>query len=107
MWATGGLKVFAGLIPLALVRGSVPRVPRWMLLAATWLAGAILLFYGLVNTTGLVIIELGWRDVPPDMGEQAVRWGAFFWQPLFALGGALFLAAAWQLQRRKRALALD
>jgi hypothetical protein len=46
LWGTIALKVIAGLLALALVRPWGRVIPRWLLLTATWGAGALLVLYG-------------------------------------------------------------
>ncbi len=36
----------------------------------------------------------GLRDTPEVLGEQAARWHLLLWDPVWLLGGVLFLAAA-------------
>lgn len=41
----------------------------------------------------------GARDVPTDVGDAAVLWYVLLWEPLWLLGGLLFLAATRQAAR--------
>jgi hypothetical protein len=44
-------------------------------------------------------MELGARDVPTDIGDTAMLWYVLLWEPLWLLGGLLFLAATRQAAR--------
>ena len=44
-------------------------------------------------------MAVGARDVPTDVGDAAVLWYVLLWEPLWLLGGLLFLAATRQAAR--------
>jgi hypothetical protein len=93
LWATGGLKVVAGLVALALVRPwgrrLPPRLVRW---AASATAG-LLLLYGTLGWVQAILWETGVHDIPSEVGAIAARWKLIFWEPFWMLGGLLFLLA--------------
>jgi hypothetical protein len=97
---TGVLKVLAGLLALALVQRWGAFIPRRLLLVATWGAAAVLLLYGGASLVqhGLMLADV--VSTPEVLGERAVRWHFFLWDPVWLLGGALFAAAAWYYQRQ-------
>ena len=39
-------------------------------------------------------MALGALDIPADVGRAAVAWYIFLWEPIWLLGGLLFLATA-------------
>jgi Protein of unknown function (DUF3995) len=100
VWATAGLKALAGLLALALVRPWGRSLPRWVLVAATWSAGLLLTLYGGASLVDHGLMVAGLRPTPALLGEQAARWHLALWDPVWLLGGVLFLAAARQHRRR-------
>ena len=100
VWATAGLKALAGMLALALVRPWGRLLPQRMLIAAAWAAGLLLTLYGGANMVDHGRMVAGLRDTPAVLGEQAARWHLLWWDPVWLLGGVLFLAAA-QHHRRE------
>jgi hypothetical protein len=94
VWATAGLKALAGILALALVRPWGRSFPRRVLIAATGAAGLLLTVYGGANLVDHGRMVAGLRDTPAVLGEQAARWHFLLWDPVWLLGGVLFLAAA-------------
>lgn len=88
--ATAALKALAGLLALALVRPWGERLPRQLLLAAAWLAGALLTLYGVANLIDHGRMVAGLRAIPPVLGERAARWHLLFWDPVWLLGVSSF-----------------
>ncbi len=99
LWATGILKVLAGLIALALVRRWDGRSSRRMLLVAAWMTAGFLLLYGGLGWIQTLLWEIGVQDIPVSVGARAARWKLTFWDPFWILGGGLFLLAVRQFQR--------
>ncbi len=99
VWVTGGLKVLAGLLALALARPDRWRLPRRLLLVAGWGTGALFVLYGGLGVVTGVLSELG-VTTPND--PEALRWYLFLWDPVWLLGGALFVAAACRYTRATR-----
>lgn len=99
VWGTAGLKALAGLVALALVRPWGRRFPRRSLVAAAWIAGVLLTLYGGANLIDHGLMVAGVRHTPEVLGERAARWHLLLWDPVWLLGGILFLAAARQSQR--------
>ena len=102
VWGTAGAKALAGLLALALVRPWGRAFPRRALLVAAWSASALLALYGAANLVDHGRMVAGLRDTPEVLGERAARWHLLLWDPVWLLGGVLFLAAAWQYQRGAR-----
>lgn len=94
VWATAGLKALAGMLALTLVRPCGRLLPLRVLIRATWAAGLVLTFYGGANLVDHGRMVAGLRDTPEVLGEQAARWHLLLWDPVWLLGGVLFLAAA-------------
>ena len=96
LWGVAILCIVAGLIALANVRPWGRSIPRRALLAATWVACAILMarafFYPGFLFSGLRV--LGVMSTRPSADPAWFRWDLVLWSPWFLLGGALFGAAA-------------
>lgn len=90
LWLTVVLKIAAGVLALALAPGWGQRVPRRLLLAAGWATGVLLTLYGLMGFVAALLAELGVTE-PDD--PTTVRWYLLLWEPIWILGGLLFLAA--------------
>lgn len=103
-WVTGGLKVLAGLLALALVQRWGRVFPQWLLRVAAWGAGLLFLGYGVIN----VLQHAGMLADPTRIGEllgsvEAVRWHLALWDPFWVIGGMLFCAAAYLAGRNRQA----
>lgn len=93
LWATAVLKLVAAGLALALAHD--PRwVPRWMLLLAGWGAAGLLSLYGLANLAQHLLIVGGVIAVPAGLGEAALPWHLWLWDPVWISGGVLFTLAA-------------
>jgi hypothetical protein len=73
--------------------------PQRLLIAEVWAAGLLLTLYGVANLVDHGRMVAGLRNTPAVLGEQAARWHLLLWDPVWLLGGVLFLAAA-QYHRR-------
>ena len=94
LWITGAMKVFAGLVALALVRKWGRFFPGWMLLTLAWGAGTLLVWHGALFVGAGSLMLGGFMPDPPSSGLWVVvRWYTFLWGPWFVLGGVLFMAA--------------
>jgi hypothetical protein len=102
LWATGVLKVAGG--ALALVQRWGRIIPRRWLLAAAWVAGVGMALYGGVNfVVGVAVALLRATDVIATTADtSAFWWHLLLWDPWWILGGALFIVAALDYQRRSR-----
>ncbi len=99
LWATGILKVLAGLIALALLPRWGGRLPRRALLVVAWVTTGFLLLYGGLGWIQTLLWEIGVQDIPVSVGARAAQWKLAFWDPFWILGGVLFLLAVRQFQR--------
>jgi hypothetical protein len=100
LWITGAMKVFAGLLALALVRGWGRFFPNWMLLTLAWGAGTLLAWHGGLFVGAGSLMLGGFMPSPPSPRlSEVVRWYTFLWGPWFLLGGMLFVAAGWSYLR--------
>lgn len=93
-FGTGVLKALAGFLALALIQASGRSLPRRLLLVATWVVGGVLTLYGLANLGDHGLMIAGVRDTPEVLGARATRWHFLLWDPVWLLGGLLFLALA-------------
>jgi hypothetical protein len=48
-------------------------------------------------------MKTGAIDVPKSFGHDAVDWYLFLWEPVWILGGVLFLLSAYTSSRKKSA----
>jgi Protein of unknown function (DUF3995) len=94
VWVAGSLKVLAGLLALALVRPWGLALGRRVLLAAAWGGAALLALYGGLFTLGGMLVVAGAIPASETADWTALRWHAFFWDPLFFLWGVLLAMAA-------------
>jgi len=99
VWITGGLKVVAGLLALALVQHWGYVFPRWMLLAAGWGSGAFIALYGGLD---LIAAGLGVAGITDPVDPTGARWYFFLWGPVWLAGGVLMLGAARHYTRASR-----
>jgi hypothetical protein len=94
----GGLKLFAGMLAVALVRTQGQQRYRRPLFVATWAQGVGIVLYG---GLGLLSDAL---HVSGIIYDPATRhwffWYLVLWDPWWVLGGALFIATAWLTRRR-------
>ena len=96
LWATGALKVLGGLLALALVRRWGQALPRRALLVAIWSIGALITLYGCANLVQHVLMASGAISTPAGLGSDALPWHLALWDPVWVIGGLLFLGAARQ-----------
>jgi Protein of unknown function (DUF3995) len=96
VWVTALLKLAAAALALALVRPWGRRMPRRLLVIATWIVGLGLIAYALANFVQHGLMKGGAVDTPEALGSSATTWHLVFWDPFWLLGGLLFTAAARQ-----------
>ena len=99
LWVAGALKLVAAALALALAfrLGQSPR--SRVLLIAGWLLAAGLLIYGAANMVQFGLMKAGAISTPDSVGDYAVDWYLFLWEPIWLIGGIAFAAAAWSYQR--------
>jgi hypothetical protein len=95
LWVTAVLKLLAGLIPLALVRGWIPAISRRWLRLMVWGVGIFMFLYAGANFGARAIMALGIIETPESMRTSAARWHLWFWNPWWMLGGILYIAGGW------------
>jgi len=99
-WVSVVGKIMLGGLALVLIRPWNSRRLRRLLQIATWAAGLLLALYGLGNAVQHALMLIGAIDIASLLGSvSAVRWHLFFWDPVWLLGGVLFLLAARQYSR--------
>ena len=91
---TGLAKLGAGVAALALVR--VGARDRWYrpLLAFAWVAGVGMVLYGGAGLISDILHVTGVVNVPAA-DRHWFFWYLVVWDPVFVVGGALFVATAW------------
>jgi hypothetical protein len=95
LWATAALKAALAGLALSLTR------PRGRILRfAGWTTGTALTLYGAVGLGEFGLMAVGVLEVQADVGHAAVTWYLLLWEPIWLLGGLLFLAAARAAPRR-------
>lgn len=84
---------------------SVLRGKAFSLLhVALWIAGVLLALYGTGNFIQHALMLTGAVPVARLLGSpDAVRWHLFLWDPLWLIGGVLFLLLANNYRKTKRA----
>jgi hypothetical protein len=92
LWLALLAKSLGGAVALQWVRHWGMRAPRRLLRSVTYACGAAILPYGTVNLVQTVRMQTGALVVPPSLGERALAWHLWLWNPYWILGGLLFLA---------------
>jgi hypothetical protein len=87
------LKALGGVLALALVQPWGRRLPRRPLLALGWLGAGVLVLYGGLQTTSIVLVATEVLVLEEPLSERALLWRMFLWEPWFLVWG-LFLAGA-------------
>lgn len=103
VWLTVVLKLVGAVLGLALVQPWGRRVPRWMLLTASWTATVVLVLYGGLLVVGQALIALGVLPRGEPFDPVAFYWHLFVWDPWFLLWGLLLGAATLRFARRRPA----
>ena len=79
--------------------GTSPALP--FVAAAGWSHGRALALYGLAGFIEKVLMATGVIDIPAAFGEDAVIWYLVLWEPIWMLGGVLFLLTAWRFRVKR------
>jgi hypothetical protein len=96
-------KVVLGLLALASLRMWSKQISN-VLRISMWIAGVLLALYGMGNFIQHALMLTGSIPVARLLGSlDAVRWHLFLWDPLWLIGGVLFLLLANNFQKTKRA----
>jgi hypothetical protein len=90
LWAAFVLKALAAVLALALWQGRGGRPVRML----SWVVGSGLTLYGAANLVQHALMAAGAIATPDGLGEDAVPWHLALWDPVWLIGGLLFLAAA-------------
>jgi hypothetical protein len=91
LWAAAALKALLAVLALALTRPWRTRFARVLRLAG-WVTGGALALYGAFGLVEFGLMGLDALDVPADVGRAAIAWYVCLWEPVWLLGGILFLA---------------
>jgi len=102
-WISVAGKFSLGVLALSSLLTSTGKVTS-LLHIALWVAGVLLAFYGIGNFIQHALMLTGAVPVARLLGSlDAVRWHMFLWDPLWLIGGVLFLLLANNYQKTKRA----
>jgi hypothetical protein len=102
-WISVGGKLALGLLALTLMRPWSKRVST-LLHISTRIAGILLAFYGVGNFIQHALMLTGTIPLARLLGSlDAVRWHILLWDPLWLIGGVLFLLLANNYRKTKRA----
>jgi hypothetical protein len=105
LWAVVVVKVAAAALPAVSLRWAPGRGWRRWARALAWIAGCILIAYGLVVSAGDWLSESGAIGAAGAKNHRALAWHAFCWDPWFLLWGALATGALlWERRRLSRSL---
>ena len=88
----GIVKLGLASLALALARPDWFAGHRRLVRGLGWLAGGALALYGLASTVEKALMEVDAIDVPAALDGRA-GWYLFLWDPIWLLGGILFLLA--------------
>lgn len=102
LWLTGVLKVFCGLLALALVQSWGQLIPHRLLLIAAWGVGVVLLLHGGDFVVQGALTETGIISFSGPATWTSAHWQTFVWGPWWLLGGFVFCLTAWNYQLRSR-----
>lgn len=102
VWVTAALKLIGAVLGLALAQAWGRRVPRWILLSASWAASTILVLYGGLQITGLLLVLPGVAQPDGPVHLTVIYWRLFLWEPWFLVWGLLLGAATWAFARSTR-----
>jgi hypothetical protein len=91
---TGLLKLAAGALAVFSLRSPGNRRIRTVMLSLLWGTGVLLTLYGVLGMVEKVLWATGTTDVPASFGEDAVVWYLVLWEPVWIVGGVLFLLTA-------------
>jgi uncharacterized protein DUF3995 len=103
LWAAVAVKAVAAGLALALVESWGRRLPRRLLLVIGRVTGAAITLYAAVNFVQHTLMATEAIATPAALGTQALPWHLALWDPLWLVGGILFLAATRAFQVSPRA----
>ena len=105
IWLSAVGRLLVTGLGFALWFGRDRSIPRPILLTAAWLAGFGLTLYGVTGMIQAALALGGAISTPASMGEAAVPWYLFVWEPLWMIGGLSLLIATAGYQISSRPLA--
>jgi hypothetical protein len=99
VWVIAVLKVIGATLGLALVQPWGRRLPRWMLLSASWSATAVMVLWGATQVITMLLLQLNVLPYTGPVDRKPFYWHLFLWDPWFIVWGLLLGAAAWAFVR--------
>lgn len=96
VWFTGFVKLCGGVFLLLLLR-RWSNVTNRVLYFLTLIGGIFLFLYGLANFISLILSSFGLLSLQID--HFALRWRLFFWEPIWMIGGVLFILSALEFKK--------
>lgn len=99
---TGGLKLVAAALALALAGRWGRALPPRALRGIAWATSGFLLLYGAANLAQHALMQAGVLDVPSGLGRTGLRGHLLLWDPWWILGGILFAMATWHHRQNAR-----
>jgi hypothetical protein len=99
LWGAGVAKAVGGLIALGLASpGGAGRLERPLrILAVT--GGALAAIYGSASLVQHVLMLAGAVRIPEALGRTAAAWHVVLWDPVWIVGGLLFVLAGRSVTR--------
>ncbi|UFU03134.1 DUF3995 domain-containing protein [Ruania suaedae] len=93
------VKAIAAAVPVLNDSGRLPRPGLWR--ALSWVGGALLLGYGLLNVVVSGAVLAGLLASPGGCDREALMGHVLLWDPLFALWGGGLLTFLWLTRERR------
>jgi hypothetical protein len=93
LWASVALKAAGAVVALALLIRWRTRRARIAVLVVAWSTTSLTGGYAVLGTAQHALMAIGVLAVPPGLGVAALRWHLALWDPIWLLGGLLFLLA--------------
>jgi hypothetical protein len=108
-WLMFTAAIVGVLLALATIQPWGRRLPRRLLLAATWTLGIAMIVRSIgpvgFGFLGDTLVLTGLNPPPAEYAELArylARWDLLLWSPFFLTWGVLWTVTAWSLTRAKR-----
>jgi uncharacterized membrane protein len=89
VWGAVVVKMIAAVLPLIALRGLTGPARDRTVWVLAWVAAAILLVYGLVQTAVGLLVQADVIHASATVDHRALAWHAYLWDPWFLIWGLL------------------